>query len=53
MKTTKEKPFLQRYCRSKQVTINNDGMLGVKLAGLSFASMEKITTKVSQQNLVS
>jgi regulator of sigma E protease len=33
-----------------QVTINNDGVLGVKLAGLSFASMEKLGYyKVSQQ----
>jgi regulator of sigma E protease len=33
-----------------QVTVNNDGMLGVNLAGLSFASMEKLGYyKVSQQ----
>jgi regulator of sigma E protease len=33
-----------------QVTVNNDGMLGVSLAGLSFASMEKLGYyKVSQQ----
>jgi regulator of sigma E protease len=36
--------------RKNQVTINNDGVLGVKLAGLSFASMEKLGYyKVSQQ----
>jgi regulator of sigma E protease len=35
--------------RKNQVTINNDGVLGVKL-GLSFASMEKLGYyKVSQQ----
>jgi regulator of sigma E protease len=33
-----------------QVTVNNDGMLGVNLAGLSFASMEKLGYyKVSKQ----
>ena len=33
-----------------QVTVNNEGMLGVSLAGLSFASMEKLGYyKVSQQ----
>jgi regulator of sigma E protease len=57
LENNKGKPFLQRYCAIKERKFklqNNDGMLGVKLAGLSFASMEKLGYyKVSQQNLVS
>jgi hypothetical protein len=52
-KQQRKNHFCNGIARSKekiQVTINNDGVLGVKLAGLSFASMEKLGYyKVSQQ----